>query len=144
MWNVKRIIQRIRLVPFTLVAILLCSCEVDESLTLEALVIDNVTANTIDCSVTISGTSIPIDCGFYYGTSKNDVEKWGAEKAKGLFLIDRFSGTIENLNPNTTYYIRAYAMNIRGREHTETLEVKTLTRAPEYNDNNYPGIVFKE
>ena len=144
MCNAKRIIRHIRLIPLALITALWCGCEVEDTVMLGTPVADQVTATTIDCHVAISGTAIPIDCGFYYGTSKDDVERYRAEKVKGLFLIDGFSATIEDLSPNTTHYIMGYAMNIRGRAYTETIEVTTPARAPEHTDNNYPGIVIKE
>lgn len=139
MWNVNRIRQHVCLLPVMLATILLSACSLEESLTLGALVISEVTDNAVHCSVAVDG-AIPIDCGFYYATSKEEVQKNSAKRVRGTCILSEINGTIEGLSPNTTYHIRAYAMNIRGKVYTETVEVKTSTRLPDSSDNEYPGI----
>lgn len=115
------------------------ACDVEEPLALGELVVDAVTGDAIYCHVDISGAA-PDDCGFYYATSANDVEKSVAEKVKGAYASGAFLGVIKDLEPYTTYYIRAYAMNVRGREYTNTIAVKTSFVLPESDDNVYPDI----
>ena len=74
---------------------------------------------------------------------KMTLKKKIAESIDGIMYgVEEFSGIIEDLRPNTTYYIRAYAMNFSGRTYSEIVAVKTLTRTPESNDNVYPDIDF--
>lgn len=142
MWNVDKIKQQIRILPFMFMALSFFACDLEEPLALGTLTVTDVTASSIYCSVSINN-QMPSVCGFYYSTSKNDVEKKIAESINGIMYgVEEFSGIIEDLRPNTTYYIRAYAMNFSGRTYSEIVAVKTLTRTPESNDNVYPDIDF--
>ena len=140
MWSVDKIKKQIRILPFIFMALSFYACDVEEPLTLGTLTITDVTASSIHCSVSISN-QMPSVCGFYFSTSKSDVEKKIADNINGIMYgVEEFSGIIEGLQPNTTYYIRAHAMNFSGRAYTEVVAVKTLTRTPESNDNIYPDI----
>ena len=142
MWIVDKIKLQILRLSIIFAAMALFSCKAEEqTLTLGPLVVDNITSDAIHCSVEVTG-GIPIDYGFYYATSKAEAEKITAKKVKGIYDFIQFNASLEGLESNTTYYIRAYAMNMRGRVYTETIEVKTLTRMPEANDNQYPDIDF--
>ncbi len=142
MWTVDRIKQQILRLPIMLAAMTLFSCEIEEQpLILGPLVVEGTTSDAIHCSVEVIG-GIPIDYGFYYATSTDKVEKLTANKIKGTYDFTNINGNFEGLKANTTYYIRAYAMNMRGRIYTETIEAKTLPRMPEANDNQYPDIEF--
>jgi hypothetical protein len=70
------------------------------------------------------------------------VESWTASKVAGTYGVRGVSGVIENLAPNTVYFVRGYVMTIRGRVYTETLSVKTAMRAPQADDNQYPDIDY--
>ena len=140
MWSVDKIKKQIRILPFIFMALSFYACDVEEPLTLGTLTITDVTASSIHCSVSISN-QMPSVCGLYFSTSKSDVEKKIADNINGIMYgVEEFSGIIEGLQPNTTYYIRAHAMNFSGRAYTEVVAVKTLTRTPESNDNIYPDI----
>ncbi|MBR4312101.1 MAG: fibronectin type III domain-containing protein [Bacteroidaceae bacterium] len=142
MWIVDKIKLQILRLPIIVAAMALLSCEAEEqTLTLGPLVVDSTTSDAIHCSVEVAG-GIPIDYGFYYATSKDAAEKITAPKVKGTYDLIQVNASLEGLESNTTYYIRAYAMNMRGRVYTETIEAKTLTRMPEANDNQYPDIEF--
>ena len=132
MWNVDKIKQQIRILPFMFLALSLFACDIEEPLALGTLTVTDITASSIHCSVSINN-QMPSICGFYYSTSKSDVEKK---------IADSINGIIEGLKPNTTYYIRAHAMNFSGKTYTEVVAVKTLTRTPESDDNIYPDIDF--
>ena len=71
---------------------------------------------------------------------KKAAEKNRAENVKGVYDGAVVNATIENLKPNTTYYIRACAMNGFGRTSTETVSAKTPPRIPAMDDNNFPTI----
>ena len=139
MWDANKIKRYTYLFSAMLATTLFFACNAEEPLTLSTPIVSEVTDNAIHCSVTVDG-AIPIDCGFYYATSKEEAEKISANKVRGTYLLNEISGIIEGLNPNTTYYVRGYAMNIRGKAYSETIEIKTATRAPESNDNEYPII----
>lgn len=142
MWNVDKIKQQIRILPFMFLALSLFACDIEEPLALGTLTVTDVTASSIHCSVSINN-QMPSVCGFYYSTSKSDVEKKIADSINGIMYgVEEFSGIIEGLKPNTTYYIRAHAMNFSGKTYTEVVAVKTLTRTPESDDNIYPDIDF--
>lgn len=126
--------------PFMLMALSFHACDIEEPLALGTLMVTDITGNSIHCSVSIN-SQMPSICGFYYSTSKSDVEKNIADNISGIMYgVDEFGGIIEGLQPNTTYYIKAHAMNFSGRAYTEIVAVKTLTRTPESDDNIYPGI----
>ena len=125
-----------------LATLFLVACSTEEPPTLGTLIINSVSSDAIRCSVAVIGAD-PVDYGFYYATSKSEAEKATANKVKGTYDSSNINGSIERLTPNTVYYIRAYAMNVSGRAYTKTIEVRTMTRAPESNDNKYPNIVFK-
>ena len=59
---------------------------------------------------------------------------------QAIHSASEISGVITGLTPNTTYYIKGYAMNEKGKANTEMIAVKTLTRSPEVGDNLHPGI----
>ena len=139
MWDISRIKQHTHLLPIALATLFLFACNTEEPLMLSTPIVSKTTDNTIHCSVRVDG-AIPIDCGFYYATSKEEAEKISANKVRGTYLLNEISGVIEGLSPNTTYYIRGYAMNVRGKTYSETIEIKTYTRTPDANDNEYPSI----
>ncbi len=140
MWNVDGMLRKTReCLSFLMLAMSLLACDVEEPLTLGELVVDTVTSDAIYCHVDIDGTA-PDDCGFYYATSVDEVGRNGTGKVKGTYGLRAFSGVIEGLEPYTTYYIMAYAMNARGREYTNTIAVKTTYCLPEPDDNAYPDV----
>ena len=122
-----------------LLAVLFVACEKGEQPVLGGFVIDSMTYNTVYCHVEVIEGE-PDDCVFYYATSKKEAEKNNAANVKGVCDGTICNGTIGDLNPNTTYYIRACAMNSYGRTYTTTISTKTPPRIPAIEDNDYPTI----
>lgn len=127
---------------FPLISVILltmssCSTEVPPVLT--ATIADSITVDAVYCHTTVTEGSVE-DCGFYYGTSKSSVNNGKSEKVQATHSASVISGVITGLKPNTTYYIKGYAMNEKGQGSTEMITVKTLTRSPEAGDNLHPGI----
>lgn len=134
---VDNIMKRLLAAIFALPLLLLFSCESEEEPQLGALIIEHVTHDAISCQVEVVSGEV-IDYGFYYATTKEAAEKSGAPKEKGTRSGGVLKATIGELKANTTYYIRAYGMNSGGRTYTETLSVKTTSRTPMVDDNDYP------
>ena len=124
--------------PF-LVSLLLCfvSCESGEPPVLGTIEVDPITAKTVTCNVEVVAGEI-VECGFYYGTSKNNVSKGKSDKVVGTCDMSTIHGEIVGLTPNKEYYIMAYGMNDLGKGETEVVKVKTLALIPGEDDNEYP------
>ncbi len=137
MFTVDGITKRLLGAIFVLPLLLLFSCEREEKPRLGTLIIEHVTHDAISCQVEVLGGEV-IDYGFYHATTKEAAEKSGAPKEKGTRSGGVLKATIGGLKANTTYYIRAYGMNSSGRTYTETLSVKTTSRTPMVDDNDYP------
>ena len=141
MWGFNETIRKTGRWVLLLIVALLTSCDAEELVTLGTLSIDEATSNAIHCRFEVIGDT-PFDCGFCYATTKVGAESWTASKVPGTYELQGISGVIENLEPNTVYFVRGYAMTIRGRVYTETLSVKTTARAPLPGDNQYPDIDY--
>ncbi len=141
MWNVDDMKRWLGRLPLLLMAMLLFACEVEDTVTLGPLEIGEVTGETIRCRFGVDGDT-PIDYGFYYGTSMDEVEDGTADKVKGSYGLQGIDGVIDGLEPNTVYSVKGYVMTIRGRVCTEIVSVRTTSRAPQADDNEYPDIVF--
>lgn len=127
---------------FSLFAVCLltaCETEVMPSLGAISIAIDENNPEVITCSVEVTEGSVA-DGGFYYGTNKNSVSNGKATKFAGTYTGTAIQGEIKGLIPNTTYYIKAYAINEKGIANTEVVQVKTAARIPGAGDNPYPGI----
>ena len=81
------------------------------------------------------------DCGFYYSTSKASVMNNKVTPVPGGCSYGTIQGEIVGLSPNTTYYIKAYGMNEKGQGQTEVKQVRTFSRKPNMEDNQYPDKV---
>lgn len=120
-------------------ALLFTACDEGERPVLGELVVDSVGSDAVYCHVAVmEGT--PVDYAFCYATTKSGVEKSDAASVRGEYGDAALSAVVSDLKPNTTYYIRAYAMNFYGRTYTETVSVRTLPRVPTMDDNDYPTI----
>ena len=120
---------------------LLSACDVEDVIALGALEIDKVTSDAIHCNIDIDG-DIPFDCGFYYATTRIGVESKSASKVEATHEAHGISGVIDGLIPNTTYFVRGYAMTTRGWIYSDIVSVKTTARPPQSNDNKYPDIDY--
>ncbi len=123
----------------TTILLTITSCDTEVPPVLTATIADSVNVDAIYCHTTVIEGSVE-DCGFYYGTSKNSVTNGKGEKVQATHSASVINGVITGLKPNTTYYIKGYAMNEKGQGDTEVVMVKTLERSPEADDNGYPGI----
>ena len=139
MWSVDEIKKWTCGLWMAVSVILFAACEKGEQPLLGELVIDGMTYNTVYCHVEVIGGE-PDECTFYYATSKKEAEKNKTSKVKGVFDGSVYNGTLGDLNPNTTYYIRACAINSNGRTNTTTVSTKTPPRVPAIGDNDYPTI----
>lgn len=142
MWNVdgymKRLYGMLAIAPM----LMLASCDMGERPVLGALAVDSVTCNAIYCHVDVV-QGMPDDYYvFSYGTTQHGAEKSSADKVKGVYEASILRGVIIGLRANTTYYIRACAMNSSGRTYTSTISVQTLPRVPLLDDNDYPTIDY--
>ena len=121
-------------------ALLLTACNKGERPVLGDLVIDSVTCDAIHCHAEVID-HIPDYCAFCYGTTQSEAEKKHSKnnQVTGTCSATLIKGTVDKLKPNTTYYIRAYAMNSNGRTYTETIATTTLPSVPAMDDNLFPG-----
>ena len=142
MWSVNNIKNWVKQLTILSTILLFAACDAEEIITLGPLEIDDVTGDAIYCSVEVSG-EMPFDCGFCYATTKIGAESLTASKVKGTYGLRDISGVIDGLESNTTYFVRGYAMTIRGKVYTETVSVKTTIRIPQADDNKYPEIEYK-
>ena len=75
-----------------------------------------------------TGTTVITERGFLIGTVSNPtMATEGVTNVPVLTATDKFSATIDNLKPNTTYYVRAYAANNPYGSKTQYGYSKTLT-----------------
>jgi uncharacterized protein (TIGR02145 family) len=72
----------------------------------------SVTSATVGGNVTSDGGATVTERGVYWGTSPNP-ETTGTKKAIGSGT-GIFEGSLTGLSPNTSYYIKAYAINAQG------------------------------
>lgn len=139
MLDVDKIMKQLCCAVAVLSTLLCIACNREEAPELGTLEFERVTGDSIICRISVT-EGIPEDCGFYYSTTENAVKSHRADKIQGVYQSSEIRGAIGALQPMTTYYIAAYAMNNRGRVYSETLSVTTLTRIPAANDNNYPNM----
>lgn len=128
------------LIPLiAIIFISVTSCEKEVPPILTATIADSVTVDAVYCHTTVLEGGIEYCC-FYYGTSKSSVTNSKSEKVQAVHVASIINGVITGLTPNTTYYIKGYAMNEKGLAETEVISVKTLARMPGADDNTYPDI----
>jgi uncharacterized protein (TIGR02145 family) len=87
--------------------------------------ISNITSNSAYCFGYVSFESgVVIENGFYYSTTPNaEITGIKVTVASGT---GNFNTTLSGLNPNTTYYIKAYAINSNGIGYGEETTFTTL------------------
>ncbi|MCK4344759.1 MAG: hypothetical protein KAX05_05675 [Bacteroidales bacterium] len=81
------------------------------------------TSATVGGNVTSDGGATVTERGVYWGTSQNP-ESTGAKRQIGSGT-GSFSTTLSGLNPNTTYYVKAYAINSQGKAYATQVSFKT-------------------
>jgi len=83
------------------------------------------TSAKVSCEITNIGGSSVLERGFYWGTSANpeiNGEKLEIENGTGIGI---FTSDLSALNPNTTYYIKAYATNSFGIAYSNQVSFST-------------------
>jgi len=93
----------------------------------------NITATTAACGGNVGndgGTAITAR-GVVWGTTQNPTIETNAGKTSDGTGAGSFSSTLNNLNPNTTYYVRAYASNSVGTAYGNEVNFKTSTALAE-------------
>jgi hypothetical protein len=97
-------------------------------MTLPALAADSVGAITTSTAsffgkITSKGGGAITDRGIYWGKAANPTQNKttaNSYKSSGEFTVD-----IKNLEPNSTYYIRGYAINSKGTSYTPDVQFST-------------------
>ncbi len=87
------------------------------------------TSAEVGGEVTSNGGSTVTERGVFWGTSANP-ETTGSKLAVGIGTGE-FLSTLENLNPNATYYLKAFATNSIGTAYGAEVSFKTLGKSPE-------------
>lgn len=115
------------------VCTLLIGCKPDPELpTVDTFQVQEITGTTAHCLgyVTDNGNATIIAKGFCWSTTKNPSLENGftikADSRRSEPAYLSFTATITGLNPNTTYYVRAYATNEKGTAYGEELSFTTL------------------
>lgn len=86
------------------------------------------TSATVGGEVTNDGGSAVTERGVYYRKSTDPEQR--EEKLKIASGKGTFSAVIRNLEPNTTYFVRAYAVNSQGTAYGNQVTLKTLAELP--------------
>lgn len=87
-----------------------------------------ISGATLKASVTSTGGGTITDAGFCYATTANPTTS-GSKKSCGVQTAS-FSMTLSGLQPNTRYYVRAYAVNERGTSYGAQAEFTTSAITP--------------
>ncbi|MDR1813880.1 MAG: hypothetical protein LBR18_03415 [Tannerella sp.] len=89
----------------------------------------SVTASYIEISAEIekeNGATIS-ERGFCYGTSANPTVENSSKAVVAASGVGVYQAKIEGLSSNTTYYVRPYAINSKGVEYGDELQISTNT-----------------
>ncbi|MBO5980442.1 MAG: hypothetical protein J6Q12_08460, partial [Bacteroidales bacterium] len=99
---------------------------------LSAMKVTGVTASsaTFTCNVTGHGGETASEVGFYYSTDPK-VDVTTAQKVSDTYTSDTFTLTAKNLNPEQTYYVKAYAKNSVGEAYSSVVSFETTSDALE-------------
>lgn len=104
--------------------------------TISTSAVSSITKNTAVCggNITIDGGSAITERGVCWGTNPNPtINNSKTSNGSGL---GNFISSIDGLNANTKYYIRAYATNSVGTIYGSETSFTTLTDTPDYTDND--------
>ncbi|MBK7096631.1 MAG: hypothetical protein IPH57_16790 [Saprospiraceae bacterium] len=112
--------------------------------TLTTTVISNIQYNSAESggNITDQGSSAVVSKGIVWDIHQNPTldKNWG-------YTVDgtgtgSFSSIMPNLSPNTTYYVRAYAINGDGISYGQQLSFTTLTQFPVVTTTDVTNIAF--
>jgi uncharacterized protein (TIGR02145 family) len=127
-------------IMFLMISFTFVSCKKDNNISLPTaktyapLFIASYTV-TVGFEVVSDGGSPIIDCGIFMSASVNP-ETSGTRlqiaKDTGLFVVQ-----INNLTPNTQYYIKAYAINAKGESRGDQVNFASPGTAMDYDNNVY-------
>lgn len=111
--------------------------------TISTIAASNVKFNNLTCGGIIlsTGASAIIKKGLCYGTSPDPTISDNIVVSSSN--LSNFTEILNNLNPETTYYIRAYATNNQGTGYGEQIIVKTTTVIGSFYQGGVIGYVFK-
>ena len=106
------------------------------------VVIENAGYKTVTVRSSSSNDASEISqCGFYYGTSANDVTTW----ARSFNFEDGvFSREITGLRPGTTYYIKSYVTNETGTVESDVVSFTTLATYGTINGHEWVDIGIRK
>jgi hypothetical protein len=103
--------------------------------TLTTLPIINITNSSAISggNITSDGGTPVILKGVVWSTSPNPTVSLATKTSDGIG-VGEFTSNIPGLEPNTTYYVRAYAINSTGSSYGNELSFKTTTTPPSPNN----------
>ena len=105
----------------------------------------SVTGAKLHGSVVADGGAAVTERGFVYGTVTNPaIGGAGVTKVKAGSGTGSFTATLTELEPDTTYYVRAYATNSEGTAYGAVIRFMTdeddLDDIPKTGDNSSPWV----
>ncbi len=127
---------------------LLISCKKDEEKT--SIKIPIISTNKVDIitqnkamvigEIIDNGGEAVFATGVYWGTNQNPSFNEGIVQM--VITDDIFIIRIHDLEPNTTYYVQAYASNSKGKGLGEVLSFTTLEALSDVEGNTYPTVLI--
>ena len=99
--------------------------------------VTEITSNSAICGghVTADNGSTVTAKGVCWSTNKNPtIDDNKTTDGSG---VGSFTSNLSNLEPNTTYYVRAFAINAAGTSYGEQKSFTTLTAGPDANNHEY-------
>lgn len=103
--------------------------------------VSNLTATSAVCggNVTNDGGSAVTDRGICWATFNAPSLENGSYLSNGTG-VGTFSSTMSNLSPNTVYYVRAFATNVRGTAYGEERQFTTKEGTPTVTINSVTNV----
>lgn len=103
--------------------------------------VSNLTATSAVCggNVTSDGGSAVTDRGICWATFNAPSLENGSHLSNGTGT-GTFSSTMSNLSPNTVYYVRAFATNVRGTAYGEERQFTTKEGTPTVTINSVTNV----
>lgn len=123
-------------------AVILTGCEKKEKPVVETLAVSNITSASVNCGgkVTSDGGDVVASRGLCWSKTINASVN-NSKTNEGTGLGEYFS-TIENLDPGTVYFIKAYAKNSEGTAYGTEVSFKTLGEVPSASLAETSGITI--